>query len=77
MADEADVANRMQESEMRLAMAQRATARREVPDEDEDGNRYCLDCGEAIPQKRVQAVDAVRCVYCAEKRERGSRLYSD
>lgn len=76
MADEADVANRMQESEMRLAMAQRATARREAPDEDDQGNRYCLDCGEIIPQERVQAIDAVRCVYCAEKRERGSRLYS-
>ena len=46
----------------------------EPPDEDDQGNRYCLDCGEAIPQARVDAVQAVRCVGCAEVKERGRRL---
>ncbi|WP_226819153.1 TraR/DksA C4-type zinc finger protein [Acidithiobacillus montserratensis] len=74
MADEADIASEVQEREMALRMAQRASLQREAPDEDDAGNRYCLNCGEIIPPARVQAVQAVRCVYCSEKRERFSRL---
>jgi len=74
MADEADIATQQQEQEMRLALAQRASTRTEDPDEDEQGNRYCLDCGEIIPPERVRAVGAVRCVHCATKRERFSRV---
>ncbi|MEY2343224.1 TraR/DksA C4-type zinc finger protein [Acidithiobacillus sp. IBUN Pt1247-S3] len=74
MADEADIAGQMQEQEMALLMAQRAGSRTESADEDDAGNRYCLDCGEIIPPARVQAVQAVRCVHCSNKRERFSRL---
>ncbi|WP_297813690.1 TraR/DksA C4-type zinc finger protein [uncultured Methylophaga sp.] len=41
----------------------------EQPDE-EDGIRYCLDCGEEIPEDRLKArPDAVRCVYCKELKD--------
>ncbi|WP_414039399.1 TraR/DksA C4-type zinc finger protein [Acidithiobacillus sp. M4-SHS-6] len=41
----------------------------EMPDE-ADGIRYCLDCGDEIPEARVLAINAVRCVHCAGIRER-------
>ena len=42
----------------------------EKPDEDDNGNRFCLDCGGKIPRKRVASVNAVRCVACAQFREK-------
>ncbi len=42
----------------------------EPADEDDAGNRFCLDCGEVIPRARVNLVDAVRCVDCAKDLER-------
>ena len=48
----------------------------ESPDEDEAGNRFCLDCGEDIPPARVAAVGAVRCVECAGRIERWSRAFA-
>ena len=42
----------------------------EKPDEDDKGNRFCLDCGDRIPRKRVASVNAVRCVACAQLREK-------
>lgn len=74
MADEADIATEQSELEMAIFQAQRASTRSEQPDEDDAGNRYCLDCGDEIPAERVAAVQAVRCVYCAEIRERKSRF---
>ncbi len=74
MADDADFVTHLQEQEMRMALAQRATTRPELPDEDDQGNRYCLDCAEIIPPERVRVVGAVRCVHCAGKRERFDRL---
>ncbi len=74
MADDADFAARLQEQEMRMALAQRSTTRPELPDEDGQGNRYCLDCADIIPRERVRIVGAVRCVHCAGKREQFSRL---
>ncbi len=71
--DEADVAAALEEQQRESALAQlRASAPGEDPDEDEEGNRYCLDCGDTIPEARVRAVNAVRCVYCASVRERGN-----
>jgi hypothetical protein len=49
MADDADIATERSEQEMALFRAQRASTRFELPDEDDAGNRYCLDCGETIP----------------------------
>jgi len=76
MADEIDLLTVRQEKEMELLMAERASAPQEDPDEDERGNRYCLDCAEIIPAERVAAVRAVRCVSCATKRERFRKLAS-
>lgn len=58
-----------QEEYFRNASIKRATTKpTEQPDEDEYG-RYCLDCGIDIPQARIDAVNAVRCVRCQTKRE--------
>jgi DnaK suppressor protein len=71
--DEADFASEMEERERRCAIQRlRAASGLEEPDEDAQGNRYCLDCGEKIPAARVLAVQALRCVDCASVRERGS-----
>lgn len=44
----------------------------EIPDEDESGKRYCLDCGDGIPSERIVAQPcAVRCVQCQAVKERG------
>ncbi len=48
----------------------------EVPDIDENGVRYCLDCAEIISPERIAAAipDPVRCVDCqniADKKKRG------
>lgn len=52
-----------------VTAARRQLAPSEAPDEDDKGNRYCLDCGELIPPERVQSVNAVRCVACTTQRE--------
>jgi|AOMQ01.1.fsa_nt_gi DnaK suppressor protein len=57
-----------------LARQREASVPQEEPDEDAEGRRYCLDCAEIIPQERVAAVQAVRCVTCAAKRERFAKL---
>lgn len=68
--DEADVAAVFEERAREAALAAQRAVVQESPDEDAQGNRYCLDCGERIPAARVQAVQAVRCVDCAGLRER-------
>lgn len=67
-----DLFDQATESEeiFRRASISRATSRlKEEPDEDEHG-RWCLDCSQIIPPKRVAAVDAVRCLHCQAKREK-------
>ncbi len=59
-----------QEERFRSASIKQATTKAtEQPDEDEHG-RYCLDCAIDIPQARIDAVNAVRCVKCQTKREK-------
>lgn len=53
--------------------ARRRLAPGEKPDEDDNGNRYCLDCGEGIPPARVESVNAVRCVACTAQREEAGK----
>ena len=72
MPDIADASTAMEELE-RSSLITAHNARRqntEPPDEDADGNRFCLDCGEVIPQERVIAANAVRCIDCAQCLER-------
>ncbi|WP_081443580.1 TraR/DksA family transcriptional regulator [Methylophaga thiooxydans] len=73
-----DVFDRAQEREQKdrdiaIQTVLRSSRETEQPDE-ENGIRYCLDCGEPIPNKRLEArPDAVRCVDCQNikaKRER-------
>lgn len=76
MPDDTDLSVDMEEKIHALRLNVAAEAARmqltpaEEPDEDEDGNRYCLDCGDAIPAARVASVNAVRCTDCASARER-------
>ncbi|MBU2800823.1 hypothetical protein HFV02_00795 [Acidithiobacillus caldus] len=73
--DMADVAAEYEQRERDLALARRRAAPMEEPDEDSNGNWYCLDCGEIIPKARVSAVMAVRCVDCAGRREKMQRVH--
>ncbi|MBU2790508.1 TraR/DksA C4-type zinc finger protein [Acidithiobacillus caldus] len=73
--DMADIAAEYEQRERDLALARRRAVPMEEPDEDSNGNRYCLDCGEIIPKARVAAVMAVRCVDCAGRREKMVRIH--
>ena len=77
LADEADVGAKNTEEHLLDALARQraASVPQEAPDEDADGVRYCLDCAERIPPERILAVQAVRCVTCAAKRERFAKLF--
>ncbi len=76
--DDADMALPLQEEFLNrgIALSQKSLQRTEEPDEDENGNRFCLDCGQEIPPARVQILDAVRCTHCASRKERIARLYA-
>ena len=68
-ADSFDAASHLEELErQRIIAAHQNRTSEEAPDEDADG-RYFLDCGDVIPPARVLAVNAVRCVVCATRRE--------
>lgn len=68
-SDPNDLASELEEAHRQLAIAAVRAAPAEPPDEDEDGVRYCLDCGAIIPPARIQLVQAVRCVPCVQLRE--------
>ena len=72
--DIADIAAVYEQRDRDQALARMRSGPVEAPDEDDEGNRYCLGCGDTIPKARVEAVQAVRCVGCAERKERGERL---
>ena len=76
LSDVSDIATRNEQANIAMRLEERRLAmlHQEAPDEDASGNRYCLDCADDIPPARVQAVNAVRCVVCAEKRERLLKL---
>lgn len=69
MADIFEAASDLEQLERDNIINQHRFRTTETPDE-VDGIRYCLDCGEVIPEARVIAINAVRCVYCAGMRER-------
>ena len=76
LSDVSDIATRNEQANIAMRLEERRLAmlHQEAPDEDANGHRFCLDCADDIPPARVQAVNAVRCVVCAEKRERLLRL---
>ncbi|WP_243032997.1 TraR/DksA C4-type zinc finger protein [Vibrio cincinnatiensis] len=72
MTDQFDKAQEAEQEFREKALEnQRALMQCEMPDEDEDGNRYCLNCGIEIPQARLEVQpQAVRCVRCQSRKER-------
>lgn len=59
-----------QESRDRAIANQLARRGTETPDQDAEGNRFCLSCGEQIARDRLEAApDAVRCVPCQRWQE--------
>lgn len=76
LTDISDIGAQNAEEQLALSLSahRAALTPTEEPDEDPQGNRYCLDCAEAIPPERVKAVQAVRCVICAGKQEQFTKL---
>lgn len=71
MTDQFDKAQELEEQHRQIALANRPVHQVEAPDEDEDGNRYCLTCGAFISKQRLDAQpNAVRCVFCQSLKER-------
>ncbi len=70
MTEQIDQAQELEQLFRDRALAKHKTSRvHEKPDE-EDGIRYCLDCGIDIPQERIEAEpEAVRCVSCQTRKE--------
>lgn len=78
-SDISDQASATEELFLQQAKAQHALQslqeRLEAPDEDEEGNRFCLDCGDQIPAARLVIVPfAVRCVPCLSRKEQRRKL---
>jgi DnaK suppressor protein len=74
--DIADQAEHQEEMARNLVIKSHQNRRKEQPEFDNDGNRICLECGDDISEKRIQAIDAVRCVFCQQKKEQKERLWS-
>lgn len=77
-ADPMDQASATEALFLRQALAERERIKNstpyEEPDEDEEGNRYCLDCGDIISVQRLAIMPkAVRCVACLSLKERLAR----
>ncbi|MGL4829884.1 MAG: TraR/DksA family transcriptional regulator [Vibrio sp.] len=69
MTDQFDRAQQLEQEFRDRAIAQQLKRNQDAAcAEGED--RDCVDCGVAIPQKRIQAMpSAVRCVGCQSKKE--------
>jgi len=76
-ADELDLAQYQTDTMTALAIAAVRGRFDANTDADADAGRSdCSDCGEAIPQARLQQVPgAHRCVLCQERHERRSNLH--
>lgn len=67
MADDADMAQLIQEREMAAAISLVVHRRESEGPEYVDGVACCRDCGEPIPKKRLKALPGVsRCVDCQQ-----------
>lgn len=75
MVDEIDRAQRQEQQTRDRAIQEvlKKDQENEQPDE-ENGIRYCLDCGLDIPKKRLAArPNSVRCVDCQHIKEQRNR----
>lgn len=62
MADDVDRASKLEQIQREIALkAHRSgvSLAQELV-----GVRYCLDCGEEVPRKRIESVNADRCIEC-------------
>ncbi|MBV7315465.1 TraR/DksA family transcriptional regulator [Shewanella sp. NIFS-20-20] len=65
MTDYLDGAQAVEQAFRDNAIARQLRREVEQPDEDDQGNRYCLSCGNEVPKARLIAwPTAVRCVFC-------------
>ncbi|WP_311567255.1 TraR/DksA C4-type zinc finger protein [Photobacterium arenosum] len=70
MTDVCDRAAETSELFWQAALSTHQKKPAEQPDQDENGNRYCLSCGVLIPPQRVAVVpDCVRCIDCQQLKE--------
>lgn len=77
MTDQFDVAQAVEQEFRDRALAAQLTRPMEQPDEDDEGNRYCLSCGVEIPPERLEVQPtAVRCVSCQTRKESASGMVS-
>jgi DnaK suppressor protein len=63
-----------QQRDLSINAALQSGIETEQPDEDEDGTRYCIDCGTVIPKERLAVrPESVRCVDCKQLKEERNR----
>lgn len=72
MADEIDIANKLIEDEVSLAISRM----RQNAHQSETGSEFCVECGEEIPAAR-QKLGFMLCVPCASETERKKSLYAE
>ncbi len=70
MTDQFDRAQKLEAQFRDQALARHRHVQDEAPDLDNEGNRYCLDCGVLIDVERLRVLpSAVRCVKCQSAKE--------
>ena len=70
MTDQLDQAKELEQTFRDKALAHQLNHTVEQPDEDEDGTRYCLSCGDVIAKERLKVIpSAVRCINCQTYKE--------
>ncbi|WP_085299268.1 TraR/DksA C4-type zinc finger protein [Cognaticolwellia mytili] len=62
MADQFDQAAKLEQQALDIALSSHKPVKEQSLII--DGIRICLDCAIPVPQVRIEAVDAVRCVDC-------------
>jgi RNA polymerase-binding transcription factor DksA len=75
MNDIADNAEKQEAMARELMLKRHRERPKETPEFDEYGSRICLDCGGDIGEKRIKAVDAVRCIHCQNQLEKENKLW--
>ncbi len=76
MADNADIAENEIERGTQRAIDSILNRNTERPEYNDEGDRICLDCAAVIPEARIKAVGAVRCIYCAQADEDEKKMYN-
>jgi RNA polymerase-binding transcription factor DksA len=68
--DEADIASEYAERDNQRALAKHHSRPKPSPEYDDEGNKVCIDCTDAIPIQRAEIIGTVRCIECQELYER-------